>query len=94
MANSEHSDSDRLLIEAGAYKAFELAFPGREATEPLREKGGVLDPEGWCVRFAQAIYEAGPGEDLPRLASNVGTPWFWAEEVASVMGLRTVDCRS
>jgi hypothetical protein len=60
-------------IERAARAVWRAEF-GREPTEPLREKGGALDPDGYCMQLARAVASGGAlpmrFRDTPTLESD------------------------
>jgi hypothetical protein len=83
------SQEPQAIIEAGAFAAHWAVFG--EPQEPLRERGGVLDPAAWCMRFARAIAEDGYTNDVPRLASDRMPSREVASAVEEAMKLAALD---
>lgn len=56
-------------VERAALEVWHIRF-GDEPTEPLREKGGALDLDGWCMAVALAVATDRP---LPPRSKDVPT---------------------
>lgn len=57
--------------------------PPRDPTEPLYTKGGVLDPDAWCMKAAVAVRR---GKKPPRIYKDVACPDWIIERVREAMG--------
>ena len=64
------SESTYTPVERAAIAAFVEEF-WHQPTEPLRTKGGALDPKGWTMRLAEALERGG---QLPLLWRDQRTP--------------------
>lgn len=82
--------SSKDLIEEAACAVWR-AITETEPTEPLRSKGGALDPSGYCLRLAMAV--AG-GLSLPPLYKNTPTTQDHPFAVAARAVLDAKDARS
>lgn len=74
-------------IERGALEAWYALYdldrrPRREPDGPLHEKGGVFDPNAWCMKAAKAV---AANRRPPRIYKNVQCPDWIVERIAEAM---------